>query len=39
MCAGRENTCVGSEKRNQVCMPAGNESKVKYEMEQQGFAE
>ncbi len=23
MCAGRENTCVGNEKRNQVCMPAG----------------
>ena len=23
MYAGRENTCVESEKRNQVCMPAG----------------
>ena len=23
MCAGRENTCVGNEKRNQVCIPAG----------------
>ena len=23
MCAGRENTCVETKKRNQVCMPAG----------------
>ena len=23
MYASRKNTCVGSEKRNQVCMPAG----------------
>ena len=23
MCAGRENTCVESEKQNQVCMPTG----------------
>ena len=23
MYAGRENTCVGNEKRNQACMPAG----------------
>ena len=23
MCVGRENTCVESEKQNQVCMPTG----------------
>jgi hypothetical protein len=29
MCAGRENTCVGNEKRNQACVPAGKHMRRK----------